>query len=333
MKKILLPFIYSAIGFIATAQPATPADVKDLKQREDSLKKFGYDMVNAKDAGQRFRADSLFTKSLVRALKVKNSFEFPFDSLQSISRLYAPDNTFRIFTWQVEKDESVNRQHGAIQMKTTDGSLKLFPLIDRSDIINSPFDTTMNNFWWIGNIYYRMILKEANGKKYYTLIGYDEYTMKVTRKWIDVLSFNEKGEPVFGEPIFSFKEDSIPKQNQNRFSLEFKKDGRARVQYDDDMDMILYDHLISETDEPQKKYTLIPDGDYEGFKWQNGQWVHVNKVFTFKLKDGEAPVPEPLDMDNRQKIEDILNGRKKQEEKNVTPVKPKPGKPKPKRKG
>ncbi|MBI2730193.1 MAG: hypothetical protein HYX40_05480 [Sphingobacteriales bacterium] len=333
MKKFLLPFICIFLGYITTAQSPAQADLKELKTKEDSLKRYGYDMVNGRDAAVRFRADSVFIKTLVRALKIKNSFRFPFDSLQTISRIYAPDSTFRIFTWQIEKDESFNRQHGAIQMKTTDGSLKLFPLIDRSDIINSPYDTSMNNLWWIGNIYYRMILKESNGKKYYTLIGYDEYTMKVTRKWIDVLTFTEKGEPVFGEPIFSFKEDSVPKQNQNRFSLEFKKDGRARVQYDDDMDMILFDHLISETDEPQKKYTLIPDGDYEGFKWQNGQWVHVNKVFTFKLKDGEAPVPEPLDMDNRQKIEDILNGKKQTEQKKGTPIKPKTVKTKPKGKG
>lgn len=328
MKKITFPFICLVAGLIATAQPVTPTDLKDLKKKEDSLKAYGYDMVNAHDAAQRFRADSVFVKMLVRALKVNNSFSYPFDSLQTISRLYAPDNSFRIFTWQVEKDESVNRQRGAIQMKTVDGTLKLFPLIDRSDVISSPLDTTMNNFWWIGNIYYRIILKEANGKKYYTLIGYDEYSMKVTRKWIDVLLFNEKGEPVFGEPVFSFKEDSIPKSNQNRFSLDFKKDGRARVQYDDEMDMILYDHLISETDEPQKKYTLIPDGDYEGFKWKDGQWVHITKVFTFKLKDGEAPVPEPLDMDNRQKIEDILNGKKQEEEKPKTLIKPKVNKPK-----
>jgi hypothetical protein len=223
-------------------------------------------------------------------------------------------------------DETVNRQRGAIQVKTADGSLKLFPLIDRSHLINNVYDTVTNGQWWIGNIYYRIILKESNGKKYYTLIGYDEYTMKVTRKWIDVLSFNENGEPVLGHPLFSFKEDSIPQPAQNRFSLEYKKDGRARVQYDDELDMILYDHLISETNEPQKKYTLIPDGDYEGFKWQNGQWVHVTKVFTFKLQDGEAPVPEPLDMDNRQKIEDILNGRKKAAE-------PKQNNNKPKRKG
>lgn len=333
MKKLLPLFLLTLIGVTASAQTFTPAELTEFKKREDSLKQSGYQMINEPDAAKRFRADSLFTRTLVRTLKLKNSFNYPFDSLRTISRLVSPDGAFRIFTWQVEKDETINRQHGAIQIRTSDGSLKLFPLIDRSEIIYSPLDTTMSHLWWIGNIYYRMILKETGGKKYYTLLGYDEYTMKVTRKWIDVLSFNEKGEPVFGAPIFSFKEDSVPVPHQTRFVIDFKKDGRARVQYDDEMDMILFDHLISETNEPQKKYTLIPDGDYEGFKWQDNQWVHVNKVFTFKLKDGEAPVPEPLDMDNRQKIEDILNGRKPGADKTDAPATPKPGKPKPKGKG
>jgi hypothetical protein len=55
------------------------------------------------------------------------------------------------------------------------------------------------------------------------------------------------------------------------------------------MDMIIYDHLISETDEPSKKDTYIPDGDFEGFRWENGQWVHVDKVFNFKLENGQFP--------------------------------------------
>jgi hypothetical protein len=59
--------------------------------------------------------------------------------------------------------------------------------------------------------------------------------------------------------------------------------------------MILYDHLISETNEPKKKYTLIPDGDYEGFQWKNGQWLHIDKVFKQKLEDGQAPIPIPAD--------------------------------------
>jgi hypothetical protein len=70
------------------------------------------------------------------------------------------------------------------------------------------------------------------------------------------------------------------------------------VNYIPDMDMILVDHLISESDQPELASTLVPDGDSEGYKWENGKWVHIDKVFTLKLQDGQAPVGEPL-MDYR----------------------------------
>jgi hypothetical protein len=66
------------------------------------------------------------------------------------------------------------------------------------------------------------------------------------------------------------------------------------VDYVGDLDMILVDHLISETDQPELKWTYVPDGDSEGFKWENGKWVHIDKVFDFKLEDGQAPVGEQL---------------------------------------
>ena len=149
-------------------------------------------------------------------------------------------------------------------------------------------------------MYYRIVEKEFNGKKYYTLFGYDENDDRTTKKWLDVMWFDENEKPVFGKQgAFSFAQDSLPKPASNRFLLEYKKDGRARVQYDEEMDMIIFDHLVSETSEPGKKYTLIPDGDYEGFKWQYGQWQHSDKVFNFKLEDGQAPVPEAIDFNNR----------------------------------
>ena len=60
------------------------------------------------------------------------------------------------------------------------------------------------------------------------------------------------------------------------------------------MKIILYDHLISDSEEPEKPWTFVPDGDYEGFKWMGGKWVHIDKVFHFKLQDGEAPVEDPI---------------------------------------
>lgn len=296
MDKFVPFIIYTfLLAFTSRAQTVAQLDnYQVLSKKQDSLSVYGRQMQESMDAAVRFRSDSFFTRILVRALKTNNSFDFPFDSLATISRVYSPDSLFRLFTWQVSRDEDLHRRHGAIQMKTSDGKLKLFPLIDRGFLINTQQDTITNHEWWIGAIYYKIILNEYNNKKYYTLLGYDENSIRSTKKRIEVLHFNENGTPVFGGNFFSFAQDTIRKKDQARFWIEYKKNGNGRLLYDEEMQMIMYDHLISETNEPQKKFTYVPDGDYEAFKWVNGKWEHVEKVFTFKLEDGQAPVEKPL---------------------------------------
>lgn len=296
-STIVLQLIFS-VGIVSCSYSQTGTSFRnEMRTREDSLRILATKIVQEREAGDRFVADSAFTRMLVRALKTPYSFSYPFDSVESISKLYAPDSSFRIFTWQVSKDEAVHRRHGAIQMRTKDGSLVLHPLIDRTAMIENVVDTITNNEWWVGSIYYRIVLKEYQGKKYYTLLGYDEHTIRSTKKRIEVLTFTADSKPVFGGKYFSFAQDTARKPIQSRFWIEYKKQSNARLQFDEEMDMIIYDHLIPENNEEGKLYTYIPDGDYEGFRWQNGQWVHIEKVFTQKLKDGEAPVGAPVTED------------------------------------
>jgi hypothetical protein len=279
-------------GFSSVSAQHLTADEKtSLDNRQDSLMHFAYDIVNAREANQRFRSDSSFIRMLVRALKTPNSFYFPFDSLQTISKLYAPDSSFRIFTWQVKKDEFVYLQRGAIQKRTPDGSLKLIPLHDVSMFTSRPLDSIRTADSWIGAIYYRIIEKSFQGKNIYTLLGFDSYNISSNKKWMEVLTFDEGGQPVFGGPYFSFKDDSAKaaKKGTVRFNIEYKKEASTTFNYDSSLDMIVFDHLISESNEPVRKDSYVPDGDYEGFKWQNGQWLHVVKVFTTALKDGQYP--------------------------------------------
>jgi hypothetical protein len=261
----------------------------------------------------RFTNDSLFTRLLVSALKTPYSFYFPFDSLQTISKLYPPDSSFRIFTWQMVVNENLTRQHGAIQMKTYDGSLKLFPLIDKSDITSNISDTIGNNKGWIGAVYYKIIQTRSSNQNYYTLLGYDENNIRSNRKIIEVLSFSNE-EPMFGGRYFSYAEDSVFKSAASRYVMEYKKTAGARLTYDEDLQMIIAEHLESETGEPKKKWTYIPDGDYEGFKWKNGQWVHVEKVFNQVTAEGKEPVPSPVKdaMGNtdEDKLKDNVTGEK-----------------------
>lgn len=324
--KTLLAF-FTALFFFSktgTAQFITAADKRKLVAKEDTLKEYARYLVTDSTTEDRMISDSIFTRTLVRALQIKNSFYYPFDSVMGISRLYAPDSTFRIFTWTLQFDDYYSRQKGAIQLRTKDGSLKLIPLRDVSEFITAAEDSVRSKNNWIGAMYYNIIKTQHNGKNYYTLFGYDSHSAMSSKKWIEVMYFNEKNEPVFGGPFFSYERDKPRQPTRYRFSIEYKKDARILVNYIDDLGMILVDHLISETDEPDNKWTYIPDGDNEAFKWENGKWVHIDKAFDFQLDMsgadpymGKPPVGDPILDDkgnrNEKKLEEKSNRNRTRE--------------------
>jgi hypothetical protein len=293
MKFFPLLFLGFFISLSAAPQMINRADYKLLQKKEDSLKTLGETIIQGINPSDRLKADSLFTKILVRSLKINHSFYFPFDSLDAISKLYAPDSSFRIYTWQMVINDNVIRQHGAIQMKTADGSLQLFPLIDKSDITNNMADTIANNYGWIGAVYYKIILTQQQGKPVYTLLGYDENNIRSNKKLIEILTF-QNALPVFGSRLFSIVSGYGYNNKMARFIIEYKKQASPRLTFDNDMNMIIFEHLVSESNQPDKKWTLIGDGDYEGFKWMDGKWVYVNKIFNEVTPLGKEPVPAPI---------------------------------------
>jgi hypothetical protein len=277
----------------ASAQKINPADLNTLKRKEDSLKTLAKAVIVDSLTAGRMRSDSLFVRTLVRTLQVKNSFYYPFDSVLGISKIYAPDSAFRIFSWSISYDDYYARQRAAIQLKTADGSLQLIPLRDYSEFTDKAVDSIRTKNNWIGAVYYNIIKTEYKGKPYYTLFGFDDYSVRSNKKWIEVLQFDEKRQPVFGAD-FSFAADSVKRPVQKRFYIEYKKEASTFVNWDPDLNLIIVDHLISETDEPDKPYTFVPDGDSEGFAWKGGKWMHIDKVFDYKLQDGQAPLPDPV---------------------------------------
>lgn len=326
MKKNLIKAIFfflvaATLSETASSQKILSADLKKLRAKEDTLKEYSMYLNTDTLTEDRMISDSIFTRTLVRALQIKNSFYYPFDSVLGISKLYAPDTTFRIFTWSLSYDDYYHRQRGAIQMRTTDGSLKLFPLRDFSEFTDKPEDSVRSRGNWIGAVYYNIIKTQHKGKNFYTLFGFDPNGVQSSMKWMEVLSFNEKSEPVFGGTFFSYEQDSIPGKPKYRFGIEFKKGARVLVNYIPELEMILVDHLVSESDQPELSWTMVPDGDQEGFKWENGKWMHIDKVFTFKLQDGQAPVGDPL-MDqkgnkNEQKLQEKTDKNKNKENQRV----------------
>jgi hypothetical protein len=97
MKYFCTAFPFIGMTFSTTAQKISSENLRMLQKKEDSLKGHAMKLLQGINVADRYKADSIFTKMFVRALRVNHSFLYPFDSLFTISRLYAPDSSFRIF--------------------------------------------------------------------------------------------------------------------------------------------------------------------------------------------------------------------------------------------
>ena len=150
MKKVLFVLLMLAAGFSSQAQAGKIAatDLPVLKEFEDTLALCGFFVVNDSIAENPFGTCKKLITTLVQALKIENSFHYPFDRLKTISIQYPPDSTFRIFTWQLYVDVDDYRYYGAIQVNSPD--LKLYPLIDRSYEVESEEYDILNPDKWYG---------------------------------------------------------------------------------------------------------------------------------------------------------------------------------------
>ncbi len=229
----------------------------------------------------------------MKALRNPNSFNYPFDSLGTkINIIYPEDKSFRIFNWTVPADVTT-RYYGAIQMPGE--QLKLYPLIDCSTELGKlSEDTVLTEGRWYGALIYRIMKNDLQDKSVYTLFGKNASSPISNKKLMDPMTLTDKG-PVFGAPIFNVRSQARPNDRVNRFIIEYKKDVQASLNWDNELNIVFFDKLVSQVNDPNRKYTYVPSGAYDGFRWIDGYWNYLQDIIPVEaLKDGQAPTPIPV---------------------------------------
>ena len=230
----------------------------------------------------RFKADSIFTRALVNTLKTPHSYNFKLDSLKSVNHIESPDGKFKFFTWQLDLGDGTFRQRGAMQFPTMDGQLKLLPFFDNSDFIANPSMGVYDRKKWIGAIYYQIIPVKFKNETWYTLLGFDENTLSLSKKIIEVVRF-VNGEPIFGGDYFNYPSDpTYPKAPVDRFIYQYKKGSNAIIRYDKELNKIRISELTSTENDLSNPATLVPTGNDVFFEWKNGKWDMPKKSIPTK---------------------------------------------------
>ena len=310
-KQIGLIAVLICLAWGASAQKTRPAGIltpensAKIHEIEDTLAILGFVVVNDSIEQERFAACRQLITTLVRALKVENSFRYPFERLRSMSILAPPDSSFRIFTWQLFVNDSTYRHYGAIQMNNRD--LKLFALRDKSFEMDNPAPVheVLPPDRWYGAVYYGIREFDTREGKKYLLLGFDAFEFYQRRKVIEVLSFDSKtGAPVFGAPVFGKEHPE-----DRRLIFEYSAEASVRVNWDEQYQMILFDHLIEFPSPFGRGITRVPDGSYDGLKQEKSGWSFVEHVFKDDFQD-TPPFPSPV-LDSRKEKDIMGKARKK----------------------
>lgn len=286
MKQIILLLLFPCL---LSAQQLQFQDV------ERQLIELGYNLLTDTLPEQRSIAAEKIKITLTESLGKAGSFEYPFDSLTSVSILEPKDKSFRIFTWQLYEDIDKYKYFGIIQMAGKKPTIHL--LEDQSETVameDLPYETLTKDNWY-GALYYTIKEYKTKSGKRYLLFGADGYRFFSKRKLVDVLYF-ENDQPVFGDATFFPTEEDRPDLAYSRLVLNYSAATSVRLNYDDYLNLLIFDNLLSANNEFGEE-TYLPDGSYRGYKLKKGRWIAVDKIFQHTWD--EAPRPQP-----------ILNGRK-----------------------
>lgn len=272
-----------------TAQSLSKDSEEYMVKMEDSLISSADSMFYTLIPDFRVQYCEEFVKQLIRTLKEHGSFQYSFERLnKKINIIYPEDKSFRIFNWPIVYNDVRIRYYAAIQMNSEE--LKLYPLFDHSELLSK---TDENNVLdakqWIGGLFYNIITKNIEDESVYCLLGINDGNPICTKKFLDPMRMTTKG-PIFGMPIFDLTNMEHAKGNENRFILEYKKGVNVGFNWDENYKAVVFDNIASEINDPNRKYTYVPTGEYNSLRWNKDHWKFVNNFIKVQdLKDGSAP--------------------------------------------
>jgi hypothetical protein len=263
MRLALLLFYIIAFNFNSISQI-------DLKNKEYELVLLLDSIRKAKTEEDKMLLSDAIALEIELMLTDENSMQYPFDSLKLISKITAPDNSWRMFNWHIEDDKKQHKYWAIIQYKHQN-KYRVVSLMDAAEDLKSPESKILKAPQWYGAHYYTVFMPEKN--KYY-LLGYNGKSNIISQKVIEVLSFDNKGNIIFGDDVFVTEKGS-PK----RILFEYSREVSMSVKYHDKFKTIVFDHLSPR--EPHLvnlKQFYGPDLSYDAFQYKKGKWELLQNV-------------------------------------------------------
>lgn len=217
-------------------------------------------------------ADSIVLE-LKNALKLPGSFEYPFATVK-MGKVSSSDKRVRFYTWNIPYTDGHSDYFGIIQYKPDSKSINLIELHDKSQEISAPEGLTLPADQWYGTLIYDIVVKKSGNQTLYTLLGFANEDLFLSRKTIDILTFDQNGQAWFGKPVFRMRG-----KVQSRLLFWYSSKVQMSLKWNERQNMIVFDHLSPSKPIYEGNFRYYgPDLSFDALRFENGFWELTEDV-------------------------------------------------------
>jgi hypothetical protein len=268
MKYILIISLFFSLSLDVWCQPVDSAQITltehELSEAFNQLYTVNDDQV--KDSLNTYII-SVFSKVLENPF----SFSYNWDALQKIGKVKSADRRFKTFTWHLQRTSGVYEYFGFIQYfnnSKKNPEVQLISLRDNSAEIKNPTTADLSPDNWYGALYYGITTFSHKRETYYALLGFDFNNNHSHKKLVEVVHAGRDGELEMGAEIHTG--DKVLR----RMFIEYSADLVASLRYDENLKMIVFDHVAPFQPMLAGNYRFYgPDGSFDGLKFEDGKFV------------------------------------------------------------
>lgn len=292
MKTISALILFSALtaGWAQAKEPTAVSE--DLRTLETEMAGFFDAVRSAKTDTERLAYHDSLRVLTASMLSFPESFTYGFPKLTSMAVLTSDDGLFRIFNWNIPKDDNTHT-YGCFFMWKSErrktSELHWSELTPIRENGASLVNTYMTPEKWKGALYYEIVTVSQKKDTYYLLLGWDGANGVINRKIIEAVTFN--GDKVrLGAPVFK-----VDKGSPKRFIMEYSEEVMASLRYRKSEKRIVFDHLAPRAPGLEGNPAFYgPDLTFDAFVLENGKWVFQQNVeVTMSKEESNRPYKDP----------------------------------------
>ena len=227
-------------------------------------------LTNASAPEHRTHAHELFRQELDNLLHGQESFINTMDDVPWIFVKYNKDKSFRLISWQLEKEENEFDYFTIFQ--SSDGMFTYFNSDVESIEEREKYDLDHSYSAIFHNIY--------SYEDYFILSAFRQIDGKRSQKICEVLTL-KNGKPILGKAIFNQDKNTPEGRGKKRIILQYSPVAKANINVNIDDGIIIYDHVITIPGRnPDEGILQVPDGSYQAYEFDGGgKWIYKEKLY------------------------------------------------------